>query len=320
MINIKKKSVALIVGGSGQFGISLGNYLLKKNFEVNITSRNKDKIKHKLNKNIFIHNLNIYKLKSIEKIIKKINPNYIFYFAGQSSPAKSFYKKKETYLSNVVGCKNFLLILKKNKIFCKFINATSCEMYGDIKGKIKVNSIKKPYSPYGYSKAKSFNITKKYREKYKLKSYNAIIFNSESFLRPKNYLIPKICFAALNAKKNNIKTKFGNLSISREWNWCDEQSKYLFEFAKKKPQDFILSNGKSFTAIQMIKFAFEYLNLDYKKFILSDRVFFRKKDVIRKASDYKICLQRNNIKRNDKVYGKFLIRRIIKYYINNKIL
>ena len=50
MINIKKKRVALIVGGSGQFGISLGNYLLKKNIEVNITSRNKEKIKHKLNK------------------------------------------------------------------------------------------------------------------------------------------------------------------------------------------------------------------------------------------------------------------------------
>ena len=70
----------------------------------------------------------------------------------------------------------------------------------------------------------------------------------------------------------------------------------------------------------MIKFAFEYLNLDYKKFILSKRIFYRKKDVKKKTSDYKICLQRNNIKRNDKVYGKFLIRRIIKYYIKNKIL
>ena len=34
-------------------------------------------------------------------------------------------------------------------------------------------------------KKKSFNLVKKYREKYKMKNYNAILFNSESFLRKK---------------------------------------------------------------------------------------------------------------------------------------
>ena len=108
MTNVKKKKVALIVGGSGQFGLSLSNFLVKKNYKVNITTRNKAKHKKKIKKSILVHNLNIYNLKSIDKIIKKIKPNYIFYFAGQSSPTKSFYKKKETYLSNVVGCRNFL--------------------------------------------------------------------------------------------------------------------------------------------------------------------------------------------------------------------
>ena len=314
MTNVKNKKVALIVGGSGQFGLSLSNFLLKKNYKVNITTRNKAKHKKKIKKSILAHNLNIYNLKSIDKIIRKTKPNYIFYFTGQSSPAKSFYKKTETYLSNVVGCRNFLSILKKNKHDCKFINAASCEMYGNIKGKIKINSPKKPVSPYGYSKVKSFNITKKYRERYKLKSYNAVIFNSESFLRPKHYLIPKICIAALKAKKYKIKTKFGDLNISREWNWCDEQSKYLIEFIKNKPQDFILSNGKSFSAIQMIKYAFDYLKLDYRKFVSSNSKFFREKDVRKKISDYKKCLKRNNIKRVDKIYGKFLIKKIIKYY------
>ena len=315
MTSFKNKQIALIVGGSGQFGFSLSNFLLKENYEVNITTRNKEK--HKKNwtkKNILAHNLNIYNLKSIDRFIKKIKPNYIFYFAGQSSPAKSFYKRKETYLSNVVGCKNFLSILKKYKSNCKFVNAASCEMYGKMKGRIKINSPKKPVSPYGYSKVKSFNITKEYREKYKLKTYNAIIFNSESFLRQKHYLIPKICIAALKAKKYKTKTKFGDLNISREWNWCDEQSKYLIEFIKNKPQDFILSNGKSFSAIQMIKYAFDYLKLDYRKFVSSNSKFFREKDVRKKISDYKKCLKRNNIKRVDKIYGKFLIKKIIKYY------
>ena len=90
-------------------------------------------------------------------LVNKEKPNYVFYFAGQSNPSKSFRKKKETYLSNFVGCKNFLEILKKNKFKGKFINATSCEMYGQLRGHIKLNSPKRPVSPYGISKVKSFN-------------------------------------------------------------------------------------------------------------------------------------------------------------------
>ena len=94
MTSFKKKQIALIVGGGGQFGLSLSNFLLKKNYEVNITTRNKEKHKKKrIKKNILAHNLNIYNLKSIDRFIKKIKPNYIFYFAGQSSVVKSFYKR-----------------------------------------------------------------------------------------------------------------------------------------------------------------------------------------------------------------------------------
>ncbi len=315
MTKLKKKNVALIVGGTGQFGISLSKYLLRKNFKIIITTRNNKKHRFDFKKKILIKKLSIFQKKKIELLVTKEKPNYVFYFAGQSNPSKSFRKKKETYLSNFVGCKNFLEILKKNKFKGKFINATSCEMYGQLRGHIKLNSPKRPVSPYGVSKVKSFNLTKSYRNNDKLNTYNAIIFNSESLLRPTNYLIPKICLAAINAKKNGKKTKFGNLNISREWNWCDEQSKYLIQFINKKPQDFILSNGKSFTARQMIKFAFDYFKLDYSNYILSDKLFFRKKDINNRLSDFKSCLKRNNIRRVNKVYGKYLITKFLKYYL-----
>ena len=191
-------------------------------------------------------------------------------------------------------------------------------MYGEVRNHINLNSPKKPVSPYGISMVKAFNLTKKFRSEFKLKTYNAIIFNSESYLSPENYFIPKFCLAALKSKKKNKKTKFGNLNISREWNWCDEQSRYLLQFVKKEPQDFILSNGKAFTAIQMIKFAFNYFKLDYAKYVSSDKIFYRKKDVDKKLSNYKSCLRRNNINRVDKIYGKSLIKKMIKYFIKTK--
>ena len=314
------KSVVIIAGGTGQFGRILTKKLIKKNYKVVVTTRSlsKAKLKVKSNKSLLLKKLNILKKKDIKFLILKFKPKIIIFLAGQSSPKKSFFKKKETYLSNFVGCKNFLEVILKHKIPCKFLNSSSCEIYGNIKKKIGLKTKKNPISPYGFAKLKSYRITKKFREKYNLPAYNAIIFNTESTLRQKDYLIPKICIAAINAKKFGKKTKFGNLKIAREWNWCSEQCEYLLKFLNKKPQDFILSNGKLFTAIQMIKFAFGYFNIDYKKFVLQDKKFMRKSDSELKKSDFKTCLNRNHINRKNEIYGKKLIYKLIRYYQNEK--
>ncbi len=317
------KSVAIIVGGTGQFGRILAGKLIKKNYKVVITTRSLAKatlkfksIKLNTSKNLLFKKLDILKRNKIKLLLLKFKPKLIFFFAGQGSPKKSFYKKKETRLSNFRGCKNFLEVILKNKIQSKFLNATSSEIYADTRNKISLESKKKPISPYGVAKLNSYKITKKFRIKYNLQCYNAVIFNTESTLREKNFLIPKICLAAISAKKFGKKTKFGNLKIAREWNWCPEQCEYILKFLNKKPQDFILSNGKLFTATQMIKFAFDHFNVNYQNYILSDRKFFRKTDFTLKKSDYRKCLKRNNIKRKSKIYGKKLIQKLIKYYQN----
>ena len=317
-----KKLTAIIVGGTGQFGIVTSKFLLKKNYKITITSRSASKFKKKFfekNKNLSFNKLDIYDEKKIESLLLRIKPNIVFYYAAQSSVAKSFLKKKETYRSIVVGCKNFLKIIKKSKLNCKFVNAASSEIYGKIKHKISVDTKKKPISPYGYSKLKSFEITKLYRKKYNLPTYNAVIFNTESIFRDKSYLIPKICHAAINSKKYNKKTKFGNINISREWNWCDEQVKYLLKFISKEPQDFILSNGKSYSAVQMLKFAFSYFNLNYKNYILlNSKKYLRSVEIAKNKSNAKKCLKRNKINRTNKIFGEKIIIKLIKYYLKNK--
>ncbi len=306
---------SLIIGGTGQFGITLSNQLNKKNKKVIITSRKK--INRFLNKYTKIVELNIYKKKQIIFLIKKYKPKYIFYFAGQSSPNVSFKKKFETMRSNFLGCKNVLESIYETNKNIKFLHAASSEMYGKVKDKISLKTPKNPVNPYGIAKLKAFNITKLYREKYNMSTYNAIIFNTESLLRKKNFLIPKICIAALAAKKYNIKTEFGNLNIHREWNWCEDQCKTLTIFLKKKPQDFILSNGKSYSAKQMLKFAFEFLHLDYKKFTFENKKkYLRPRDILKKKSNYIESLKKNNIKVKQFTYGKKIIHLMIKHYLN----
>ena len=314
-----KKKISIIVGGSGQFGITLANQLIKKKYFVIITTRNTKKTKKKLsikNKNIKIINLNILKISQIKKLLFKYSPDIIFYFAGLSSPNLSFKKPRETYLSNFVGCSNFLKIIKKNHPNCKFLNANSCEIFAKSNKKLNINSNKKPISPYGKSKLLSFNLTKKFRNQHMIKTYNAVIFNTESIYREKNYLIPKICNSAIRAYKYNTKTYFGNLDIAREWNWCDEQVQYILKFIKKKPQDFLLSNQKIYSAYQMLSFAFNYFKLNFKDYISYDKKYFRPDDFKTKKSASALGFKKNNISHNYKIYGKKIIYKLIKHYLN----
>ena len=310
---IKYKCHTLIVGGTGQFGITLKNQLNKKNKKVIITSRFKRSMIKKKQFEIVV--LDIFNKEKIFKLIKKYKPQNIFYFAGQSSPSISFVKKNETIRSNYIGCKNVLGSVYKIDKNISFFYAASSEIYGKIKGKISLKSKKYPVNPYGISKLKGFNITKLYREKYKLKAYNAIIFNTESALRDKSFFIPKICIAAINAYKYNLKTAFGNLDIKREWNWCDDQCELLIKFLNKKPQDFIISNGKCLSAKKMLKFAFDYFNLDYKRYILKDKKFLRPVDIKIKTSKYKESLIKNKISKKNFIYGKKIINLMIKSYL-----
>ena len=66
----------------------------------------------------------------------------------------------------------------------------------------------------------------------------------------------------------------------------------------------------------MLEFAFKYFNLDFKNFVRENKVFYRKKEVMYKKSDFKTCLRRNKIKRNTRIFGKKLIIKMIKFYLN----
>ena len=317
---MKKKNI-LIIGGTGQYGMTMSQLLIKKNYNVFSTTRYSKKIN--LNKKIYpkikFLKLNINSNLEVQKILKKTNPSIIFYFAGQSSPQKSFQKKNETFKSNFEGCKNIINIIHKNNLKVKFLNAASSEMYGNIKNKIDLKTQKKPLNPYGRAKKRAFNLVKKYRDEFDMQNYNAIIFNTESFYRDEN-ILAKVCIGAIKAFKYKKKLTLENINFSREWNWCEEQCKILLKFLKKNPQDFILSNGKSYSIEKMLFYAFKYFNLKHTDYINVKFKKLRKNEVSNRKSNFEKYFKKNNITYESKIYGKKLINKMISFYLKqNKI-
>ena len=202
------KRINLVIG-SGVLGAYLSAELIKKKEKVVVTTRSLKKIytnyKYlKIQKKVKFEKLNINKKIEISKIISKYNPKKIFYFAGQSSITKSIKSKQETFRSHYNGTKNFLEILKKEKLKTKFFKANSGYIFApkngliDLKCKFSTNK-----NPYIKAQKKVFNLIKRFR-KYKLNLSSLVFMQIESPLRPNDFFIKKVCLGAKNKKKITV--------------------------------------------------------------------------------------------------------------------
>ena len=315
--------VALIIGGTGQIGVYLANQLLKRQYKVFISSRkitnhkkNKFKIINIYKKVNFIK-LNLYKKEEILKLIKKVKPETIYYLAGQSNVDKSFINPKETIDSNFYGCKNVLETLEEIKFSGKFLNVASSEIFGNQKGFKSLNKKLKPVSPYGKAKLKSFYLTRNFRKKFNLKTYNAILFNCDSILRPKNFVMPKICLSAIRAFRGyKEKVKFGDLNVVRDWGWVEEYVECIYKITQKKPDDIIIATGKYFKLKDLIQYAYAFFDLNWKDYIIQTNKFKRPQEM--KEVKVNTKQTQNKIGWKAKTNGKEVILKLIKYYLNKK--
>ena len=91
----KQKCHSLIIGGTGQFGITLKNQLNKKNKKVLITSRFK---KSRIKKKQFeIVVLDIFNKEKISKLIKKYSPKIFFILQDKVHQEFLFLKKRNNH-------------------------------------------------------------------------------------------------------------------------------------------------------------------------------------------------------------------------------
>ena len=284
------KKRALITGITGQDGSYLAELLLKKGYEVHgilrrVAIQNPEqrmwRINH-LKKKIQLHAGTMESYASIFKIFNKIKPHEFYHLAAQSYVDYSFQDEFSTLSSNVSSTHYCLSAIRDTNIKTKFYFAGSSEMFGKVRETPQNEQTPfHPRSSYGISKVAGFELTRNYREAYGIHASTGILFNHESERRGYEFVTRKISQGVANIKLKKQKTlELGNINAKRDWGYAPEYCEAMWlMLQQKKPDDYVVGTGKTYTIKEFAKKAFEVLDLDYKKYVKINKVFFRPSEV-----------------------------------------
>ena len=271
------KKIALITGITGQDGFYLADLLLSKKYIVHGIKRRASTVnnyridglykkyyeKAKV-KSFFLHYGDVTDSLNISQLISKINPDEIYNLAAQSHVKVSFETPEYTANADGLGVLRILESIrrhKKKKI--KFYQASTSEMFGSSKPPQNENTYFAPKSPYGAAKLYGHWITKIYRESYGIFACSGILFNHESPIRGENFVTKKIVRSAVKYFINKKEVlEIGNLNAIRDWGHAKDYVKNMWLMLQKnKPQDYVISTGKSITVREFIEKAYNILGI-----------------------------------------------------------
>ena len=200
---MRKKRSIIITGAMGQDGRILSKILIEQNYHIYGWIK-ENKYENKL-KNVNYSTINLLDKKNILRKIKKIKPLAVVHF-GSSNPSFSEKKNYKKLLPlNIKSTINLIDSVVETNTKCTFLFSNSSQIFlNKILKKNKVNENDKIYFNDAYTKFR-FQVFKylEYLKKTKdFKFVNLILFNHDSILRNKKFLIPKL----INAfKKKNLK-------------------------------------------------------------------------------------------------------------------
>ena len=285
---MKKK--ALITGITGQDGSYLSEYLLELGYEVfgivrrhSVPENQSSRLEH-INDNITRIYGDLTDEWSVSKVITEVQPDEIYNLGAMSHVRISFDMPSFTIKTNSLGVLNMLEAYRQFCPTAKFYQASSSEMFGnsiDDDGAQRLSTPMTPVSPYGCSKVMGFNLTRHYRDAYKLHACNGILFNHESPRRGTNFVTNKVVKTAVEIKKGLTNVlELGNLDSSRDWGHSYDYVRAMHLIVNHhSPRDWVVATGESRTVRDLCKYVFERLDMNYEDYVVQNQKFLRPEEL-----------------------------------------
>ena len=149
----------------------------------------------------------------------------------------------------------------------KLYQASSSEMYGEILEKKQNEKTPfNPRSPYAVAKVFGHFIIKNYRESYNLFAVSGILFNHESPFRGEEFVTRKITKGLVGILNNDLNClELGNIYAKRDWGYAKEYVEAMWKMLQqKKPDDFVISTGSSYSIKEFIDLSSKYIGFKTK--------------------------------------------------------
>jgi len=272
------KKVALITGVTGQDGSYLTDFLIKKNYKIigvkrRSSSFNTKRIDHIYNnlsqsKNFVPYYGDLTDSSNILRIIQSTKPDEIYNLGAQSHVHTSFEIPEYSANADALGTLRILEAIRVLKLQnkTKFYQASTSEIFGNTTVPQNENTPFRPRSPYAISKLYAYWTTVNYREAYGIFAVNGILFNHEGPRRGETFVSRKITRAVCEIFRN--KRDFftlGNLNAKRDWGSAKDYIESMWLMLKaKKPSDYVIATGKSYTVKNFVEEAFKHVNIKIK--------------------------------------------------------
>jgi GDPmannose 4,6-dehydratase len=277
---------ALITGITGQDGSYLAELLLEKGYEVigmvrRASTESFDRIEHIRDKITFAQ-ADLLDQLSIITIIEQHRPTEVYNLAAQSFVPTSWDQPVLTGEFNALGVTKMLEAIKLVDKKIRFYQASSSEMFGKVR---EVPQTEKtsfyPRSPYGVAKVYGHWITVNYRESYGIHANSGILFNHESPRRGLEFVTRKITDGVARIKLGLAdKLALGNLDAKRDWGYAADYVKAMWLMLQQdEPDDYVIATGQTHSVEDFVKTAFSHVDLDYKKYVVTDPRFVRPAEV-----------------------------------------
>lgn len=284
-----------MTGITGQDGAYLTKYLLHKGYKVFGTFRRAS------SPNFWrLQSLGIYQkvhlipadlldMGSLIEAIKISDPDEIYNLAAASYVSTAFEQPVGNAEITGLAVTKLLEAVRFFNQKIKFYQASSSEMYGNNGVSVQnENTTFMPASPYAISKLYAHWITNIYRQSYGMFAVTGILFNHESPLRGLEFVSRKITNGVAEIHlglKNEL--VLGNLDAKRDWGYAPEYVEAMHMMLQRtRPDNLVISTGEAHTVREFAKLAFELVGLDWKKYVKTDKRFFRPLDVDRLCGDY----------------------------------
>jgi GDPmannose 4,6-dehydratase len=246
--------VALITGITGQDGSYLAELLLEKGYRVHGLVRRvalEDpehrlwRIRHILNE-IEVHSASLESFASLYRVIRSVQPMECYHLAAQSFVGYSFEDEFSTLNANINGSHYLLAAARDVAADCRFYFAGSSEMFGRA-SEVPQNENTRfhPRSAYGISKVAGFELTRNYREVYRMHASSGILYNHESPRRGYEFVSRKITSHAARIKLGLARSlPLGNLDAKRDWGHAKEYVKAMWLMLQQdSPGDYVVATG-----------------------------------------------------------------------------